>query len=82
MTQVPWHVGIYKNREQICGGTIITERVVVTAAHCFSMAIDYIHVIDVKSFQVAAGKTWRSLDELESPAAQIRDVEEIKIHES
>lgn len=40
-TQVPWNVGIYSdtkltNRfEQICGGTILTNRLVLSAAHCF-----------------------------------------------
>lgn len=39
ISQVPWHVGIYENLqnrfEQICGGTIISVRAVLSAAHCF-----------------------------------------------
>lgn len=41
ITQVPWHVGIYKASSNgnsfdfQCGGTIINARVVISAAHCF-----------------------------------------------
>ena len=79
MTVVPWHVGIYQNGEQICGGTIISERVVISAAHCFSMATNYTHEIDVESFKVAAGKVQRGLDEKEELETQIRDVQEVQI---
>lgn len=37
---VPWHVGIYtnfgnKSDVNVCGGTIISAKVVISAAHCF-----------------------------------------------
>lgn len=40
ITQVPWHVGIYKNTGGSsyafqCGGSIINARVVISAMHCF-----------------------------------------------
>ena len=76
---VPWHVGIYKNEEQICGGTIISERVVISAAHCFSMSTNNTHEIDYKTLKVAAGKIKRGLLEEESPAAQVRDIQEVII---
>ena len=79
VTEVPWHVGIYKDGEHICGGTIISERVVISAAHCFSMATNKSHQIDFKLFKVAAGKIWRNLDAQESPPAQIRDVKHVGI---
>ena len=78
MTFAPWHVGIYKNGEQICGGTIISERVVISAAHCFSQSTNNTHEIDYKFFQVAAGKIKRELLEQESPAAQVRDVQRVE----
>ena len=79
MTEVPWHVGIYKDGEQICGGTIVSERLVISAAHCFSMATDNSHQIDYKAFKVAAGKIRRGLDVQETPESQIRDVKEVRI---
>lgn len=41
ITHLPWHVTIYKRfslfhpLEQICGGTILNAKVVISAAHCF-----------------------------------------------
>lgn len=37
ITVVPWHVGIYSmiNSDRICGGTILDERIVITAYDCF-----------------------------------------------
>ena len=78
MTEVPWHVAIYQDDEQICGGTIVSERLVISAAHCFS-GTKSPHLIDYKKFKVAAGKTQRALDEVDSPVAQIRDVESVQI---
>ena len=76
---MPWHVGIYQNDEQICGGTIVTECVVVTAAHCFSNSTDFTHQVDTKSYKVAAGKYKQELFAQEVQATQVRDVEEVKI---
>ena len=79
MTEVPWHVGIYEKGTQICGGTIISERVVITAAHCFSQATNNVHKIDYKNFKVAAGKFNRAINEIEMPAPQIKNIEEVRI---
>ena len=79
MTEVPWHVGIYQDGEQICGGTIVAERVVISAAHCFSMSTNNSHQIDYKAYKVAAGKIRRGLNEMETLETQIRDVQEVVI---
>ena len=76
---MPWHVLIYQNGTQIGGGTIVSECVVISAAHCFSDKSDYVHTFDVKEFQVAAGKYKRKLDAEETLETQIRDVLEVKI---
>ena len=34
-TTAPWNVAIFKNKDLICGGTILTEKIVLSAAHCF-----------------------------------------------
>ena len=81
VTEVPWHVGIYKNDTQICGGTIISERVVISAAHCFTQNTNNFHEIDYKSYQVAAGKLNRDFDVMDYPKSQIRDIEEVGISE-
>ena len=79
VTESPWHVGIHQNGTQICGGTIVSERVVITAAHCFSQETMFVHTFDVKTFKVAAGKYKRELNAEETLRTQIRDVQEVKI---
>lgn len=42
LLKVPWNVAVYRNKpypsskkEFICGGTIISEKIVISAAHCY-----------------------------------------------
>ncbi|EFN86497.1 modular serine protease [Harpegnathos saltator] len=65
-TVFPWHVLIYlKKRDmtyiQICGGSLIRNNLVVSAAHCFYDE-DSRHVKNASSFVVAAGKRYRAWD--------------------
>lgn len=65
----PWHVGIYRYKDATklhtyhCGGSIISEQVVVSAAHCvFTVRLGQLIQIEASKFRVAAGKTYRKLD--------------------
>lgn len=60
-TKVPWHVAIYKlgnedtETEYICGGTILSPKIVISAIHCFWDATsERVYAID--GFRIAAGK--------------------------
>lgn len=35
-THWPWHAAIYHDRDYKCGGTLINENSILTAAHCIS----------------------------------------------
>ncbi|XP_011868422.1 PREDICTED: limulus clotting factor C-like isoform X2 [Vollenhovia emeryi] len=59
----PWHVGIYtKGRKddyrQICGGTLITNNLVVSAAHCFYDETENA-LYGASKYAVAIGKHYR-----------------------
>ncbi|XP_073996305.1 uncharacterized protein [Rhodnius prolixus] len=82
----PWHVGIYKfdkyvnNYENICGGTLISAHIVLSAASCFYDAFNR-SVIIPTYFKVTAGKiaySWMKPDN----NAQERNVNDIAIPET
>lgn len=68
-TRVPWHVGIYKLRpgnedpEYICGGTILSPKVIVSAIHCFWDALNS-RVVPINEFRIVAGKFYRRFNDL------------------
>lgn len=68
IADVPWHVGIYRsmnakdNFEQICGGTILNAKMVISAMHCFWN--EYTRApYELTLFRVAAGKFYREYDD-------------------
>ncbi|KAL0111933.1 hypothetical protein PUN28_013265 [Cardiocondyla obscurior] len=71
----PWHVGVYavKRRrdeyEQICGGTLISNNLVVSAAHCFYDE-SYNKLYEASKYAVAAGKHRRDWNAREKYAQQ------------
>ncbi|XP_044735623.1 modular serine protease-like, partial [Chrysoperla carnea] len=79
----PWHVGIYKLEysmyNQICGGTLISIRAVLTAAHCFYF--ENTPLVDPTKYAVAVGKFYRSWKNPKDNYAQYKQLKEIIIHE-
>lgn len=89
ISNFPWHVGIYRRKDTAtgvrwslkCGGSIISPRIIVSAAHCFwnSSNTNYEGGFgNPSAFTVAAGKTYRLLNdkrdeqyEQKIPVAQI-----------
>ncbi|XP_050359448.1 modular serine protease-like isoform X3 [Nymphalis io] len=65
----PWHAALHRRAdgtgddyEQICGGSLLNEWTVVTAAHCV-WSNDDRRVMPVKHFMVATGKLYRELND-------------------
>ncbi|XP_032685376.1 modular serine protease-like isoform X2 [Odontomachus brunneus] len=78
----PWHVGIYRKKrdkvyEQICAGSLVSDSLVISAAHCFydegSNKLN-----DVSNYSVAGGKHYRDWD-TDEQYCQKSPVEDIKL---
>jgi secreted trypsin-like serine protease len=79
--EFPWQVAIYQRRglepnQLICGGTLISERIILTAAHCVT---DYEgKVLSKSNYTLAVGKYYRSYsDPRDTPQAQFSEVDDI-----
>ncbi|KOB70059.1 Hemolymph protein 14, partial [Operophtera brumata] len=63
--QLPWHAGIYRKTVtpylQICGGSLISTNVVISAAHCFWNDLE--KQLPASQFAVAVGKLYRPWDD-------------------
>ncbi|GAB0088632.1 Modular serine protease [Sergentomyia squamirostris] len=81
IVQVPWHAAIYELRKgrytQICGGSIVTPTVIVSAAHCFWDSQEY-KAREPDVYSVAVGKTNRDYYHQES-GMQIKNITQIDI---
>lgn len=86
ISQVPWHVAVYERPglgdddeyTQICGGSIISQTAVISAAHCF-WDENFNRLKDAALFSVIAGKSFRDY-KLVEPGMQVVKVQEIRIN--
>nr|XP_022904317.1 modular serine protease-like [Onthophagus taurus] len=80
--EYPWIVAIYDNTNtHICGGSIISTRFVVSAAHCFSN-LDNGDVFDKEGYTLIAGKFHRDInDDRDKGTQQVRKIEKLIVHE-
>lgn len=71
----PWHVGIFRtfDKENVCGGSLVSMKVVVTAAHCFD-------VVNEDMYTVSAGKYYRSYKDPNDVDAQFSDIQKLLVH--
>lgn len=82
ITKVPWHIGIFSDISnkasfsQICGGTIINAKIVISAAHCFWDTMEN-RLYEPSNFKVGAGKYYRDFNAAEPTKPQIVDVAQI-----
>eukprot|EP00102_Acyrthosiphon_pisum_P024308 XP_016661518.1 PREDICTED: uncharacterized protein LOC100574425 isoform X2 [Acyrthosiphon pisum] len=78
----PWNVGIYQlnktdyNYDMICGGSIISQNLIISAAHCFwqnAMLSKNISVTD-GLYKIAVGKYDRNFTIIDSEFTQIKNI--------
>ncbi|XP_065207242.1 uncharacterized protein LOC135836375 [Planococcus citri] len=75
----PWHVAIFnKKKILICGGSIISEKLVLSAAHCFSNGDSCEGTNCVEDFEVAVGKYTNNYAAKDAAYQKIMKIKEIR----
>ncbi|KAJ3649365.1 hypothetical protein Zmor_021115 [Zophobas morio] len=78
----PWNVALYTNdqKEFICSGSLISQRIVVTAAHC--IADEGGKVLDKNNYIIAVGKYYRNYGQIEDPETRLSQVKAMFVPET
>ncbi|XP_028166490.1 modular serine protease-like [Ostrinia furnacalis] len=81
--ELPWHAGIYRKTStpymQICGGSLVSAKVVISAAHCFWN--DTSKAQPASNYAVAMGKLYRPWNSPGDLEVQKSDVATLKMPE-
>ncbi|CAF4947980.1 unnamed protein product [Pieris macdunnoughi] len=79
--ELPWHAGIFSKHytpyKQICGGSLVSTTVIISAAHCFWD--DLSKKQPANKYAVAVGKLYRPWNDKMDKDAQKSDVRSIEI---
>ena len=75
----PWHVAIYRKDSYICGGSIVSDRVVISSAHCFfRQGRNSVELENKEIFKVVAGKYFKEFYDNEPQKTQTFGIAELR----
>jgi Trypsin len=81
VAEVPWVAAVYKRDYVICSGTILSEKLIVTAAHCFfreqSGLAESVALESLSLFKIAVGKYYRDPQAQEMFNPQFFNISEV-----
>ncbi|XP_063908176.1 uncharacterized protein LOC135126228 [Zophobas morio] len=77
--EYPWQAVLYCNSSKrlLCGGTLLSEKIILTAAHCVTN--DKGQLQPKENYIVAVGKSYRSYNDSRDNAAQFSSIEEMHV---
>lgn len=78
----PWNIGIYDHSRQdqlICGGTIISPYLIISAAHCFYDESKQ-SIKSADNYQIVVAKFTRDYDKKDNPYQKLYEIKNIYSH--
>lgn len=76
----PWHVAVYnKNKTLICGGTIISPYLILSAAHCFHDRVNNVK-LSASDYEIAVSKVTRNYSVRDNESQRMHKILEIRFH--